>query len=130
MKTMRSRWLPILALLAAMGVTPAQTGPPDAAKLYEQHCSACHGDYASGSDRGPALSLSRRLRTRSTSEIHDIIQKGTAAGMPPFPLPEDQLQALAVLVRSMNATEYDAKPEGDAASGERFFFGRSEERRV
>ena len=123
---MRSRWLPILALLAAMGVTPAQTGPPDAAKLYEQHCSACHGDDASGSDRGPALSRSRRLRTRSTSEIHDIIQKGTAAGMPPFPLPEDQLQALAVLVRSMNAAAFDAQPEGDVAAGQRFFFGQGQ----
>ena len=108
------------------GVALAQSALPDAGKLYEQRCAACHGDDASGSDRGPALSRSRRLRTRSTSEIHDIIQKGTPAGMPPFPLPEDQLQALAGFVRSMNATAFDAQPEGDTAAGEQFFFGKGQ----
>ena len=108
------------------GVAFAQSAPPDAGKLYEQRCAACHGGDASGSDRGPALSRSRRLRTRSTSEIHDIIQKGTPAGMPPFPMPEDQLQALAAFVRSMNATAFDAKPEGDTAAGEQFFFGNGQ----
>jgi len=115
------RWLiPIVT-----GAALAQT-PPDGAKLYEQRCAICHGDDASGSDRGPALSRSRRLRTRSASEIHDIIQKGTPTGMPPFPLPEAQLQALAAFIRSMNATAFDAQPEGDAASGELFFFGKGQ----
>ena len=122
---MRYRWLLAFALPAVVEVALSQSRP-DAAKLYQQRCAACHGDDASGSDRGPALSRSRRLRTRSTSEIHDIIQKGTPAGMPPFPLPEDQLQALAVFVRSMNATAFDAQPEGDAAAGERFFFGQGQ----
>jgi PQQ-dependent dehydrogenase (methanol/ethanol family) len=123
---MRSHWLPILALPVVLCVASAQSGTPDAAKLYDQRCAACHGPDASGSDRGPALSRSRRLRTRSANEIHDIIQKGTATGMPPFPLPEDQLQALAVFVRSMNATAFDAQPEGDTAAGERFFFGKGQ----
>lgn len=120
---MRCRWLFGLALPAVMGIALAQS-PPDAAKLYQQRCAACHGDDASGSDRGPALSRSRRLRTRSTSEIHDIVQKGTPTGMPPFPLPEEELQSLAVFIRSMNATAFDAQPEGDAAAGEQFFFGK------
>jgi PQQ-dependent dehydrogenase (methanol/ethanol family) len=126
MKTMNRGWLSRLALPLVMGAALAQPAPPDAAKLYEQRCAACHGDDASGTDRGPALSRSRRLRTRSASEIHDIIQKGTPAGMPPFPLPEDQLQALAGFVRSMNAAAFDAQPKGDAAAGERFFFGKGQ----
>jgi len=97
---------------------------PDPLKLYGQRCAACHGDDASGSDRGPTLTRSRRLRSRSLGEIHDIIQKGTPAGMPPFPLPEDQLQALAAFVRSINASAFDVPPEGDIAAGERFFFGK------
>src|ERR1017187_6389878 len=125
MKT-SDRWLAGLALPVVMGVALAQSGPPDAAKLYEQRCAACHGDDASGSDRGPALSRSRRLRTRSIGEIRDIIQKGTPAGMPPFPLAERQLQALAGFVRSMNAAAFDAPPDGDTAAGERFFFGRGQ----
>lgn len=92
-------------------------------QIYSQHCAACHGDDATGSDRGPALSRSRRLRTRSTSEIHDIIHNGTTGGMPPFALPEAELQALATFIRSMNATAFDAQPKGDVSAGERYFFG-------
>jgi len=113
-----------LTFPVVIGMTFSQSAPPDAVKLYERHCATCHGDDASGSDRGPGHFRSRRLRTRSLSEIHDIIQKGTAAGMPPFPLPEDQLQALAGFVRSMNTTAFDAPSDGDTAAGERFFFGK------
>ena len=116
----------VLAVPLLLGLMLAQTGPPDAAKLYGQRCAACHGDDASGSDRGPALSRSRRLRALTTSDIHNIIQKGTSGGMPPFPLPDDQLQALAGFIRSMNAAAFDAQPEGDAAAGERFFFGKGQ----
>jgi len=119
------RWLAGLAFPVVLGTTIAQP-VPDAMKLYEQRCAACHGDDALGSDRGPALSRSRRLRTRSLNEIHDIVQKGTAAGMPPFPLPEDQLHALAGFIRSMNASALDAPPSGDTAAGERFFFGKGQ----
>jgi len=119
-------WLAGLAIPLVIGTALAQSPPPDAARLYEQRCAACHGNDASGSDRGPALSRSRRLRTRSLGEIHDIIQKGTAGGMPPFPLPEEQLQALAGFVRSMNASAFDAPSDGDTAAGERFFFGKGQ----
>lgn len=123
---MTSNWLPILVFPAFLGLAYAQSAPPDAAEIYEQRCAACHGSDAAGTDRGPALARSRRLRTRSAGDIHDIIQKGTPAGMPPFALPQDQLQALAVFVRSMNATAFDAQPEGDTAAGERFFFGKGQ----
>ena len=103
------RWLAGLAFSVVMGTTLAQP-VPDAMKLYEQRCAVCHGDDASGSDRGPALSRSRSLRTRSLNEIHDIVQKGTASGMPPFPLPEDQLRALAGFIRSMNGSALDTPP--------------------
>src|ERR1035438_10116310 len=118
-------WLVGLVFSVVLGTTRAQPAP-DAMKLYEQRCAVCHGDDASGSDRGPSLSRSRSLRTRSLNEIHDIIQKGTAGGMPAFPLPEDQLQALAGLIRSMNALALDAAPGGDTAAGERFFFSKGQ----
>ncbi len=122
MKT-SGKWL---AGLASVGIALAQSAPPDAAKLFARRCAVCHGDDASGSDRAPALSRSRQLSARTVREIHDIILKGTAGGMPPFPLPEDQLQALAGFVRSMNGTAFDSPPEGDSAAGERFFFGRGQ----
>jgi PQQ-dependent dehydrogenase (methanol/ethanol family) len=66
------------------------------------------------------------LRSRSTADIEGIIKNGTAGGMPPFDLPEQELRALATLIHSMNATAFDAQPEGDPAAGERIFFGKGQ----
>jgi len=43
--------------------------------------------------------------------------------MPGFALPETQVNQLAGYVRSLNATAFESKPEGDVAAGERFFHG-------
>src|SRR3954452_3320063 len=80
-------------------------------------CGQCHGDRATGTERGPALVNSRSLRNKSEKQIHDVIRDGTPNGMPPFALPEDQLQPLAHWVRSLNTSAYDLKPDGDAARG-------------
>ena len=121
---MRVYWLVPLALIGVASRAAAQN--PSAEQIFSQHCAACHGDDATGTDRGLPLARSRRLRTRSAAEIHDIIHNGTPGGMPPFALPEPQLQALAGFIRSMNATAFDAQPEGDAAAGEGFFFGKGQ----
>jgi PQQ-dependent dehydrogenase (methanol/ethanol family) len=117
--------LPVV-LPALFAQEPPARSPVSAKQVFSQRCAACHGEDAAGSDRGPALARSRRLRTRSTGEIHDIIRNGTPGGMPPFALPEPELQALAGLIHSMNATAFDAQPEGDRAAGESFFFGKGQ----
>jgi PQQ-dependent dehydrogenase (methanol/ethanol family) len=66
----------------------------------------------------------RGLRGRTEAQIRDIIRGGTAGGMPPFALPPEELEALARWVRGLNGTAFDIKPAGDAAAGERFFFGK------
>src|SRR5690242_6041476 len=43
--------------------------------------------------------------------------------MPPFAIGEAELQSLARWVHSLNASAYDVQPAGDAAAGERFFYG-------
>jgi PQQ-dependent dehydrogenase (methanol/ethanol family) len=91
--------------------------------LFVQRCAVCHGEAAGGTDRGPALVGNRRMRTRSAADIANIIRKGTPGGMPPFALPEAEVSAIAEFVRSLNANAFDSKPAGDAAAGERFFFG-------
>ena len=79
---------------------------------------------AVGSDRGPALVNSYKLRKLSQARILEIIRDGTPNGMPPFALPEAELQALAAWVHSLNASAAEARPDGDARAGERFFFGK------
>jgi PQQ-dependent dehydrogenase (methanol/ethanol family) len=96
--------------------------PPQYAKL----CAACHGEAATGTERGPALLDNRSLRGRSEKQIHDLIQSGSSKGMPAFALPEDQLEALARWIRSLNASAYDLKPAGDVGAGERFFFAQGQ----
>ena len=99
-------------------------GDSDSAKtLFAQKCSVCHGAEAAGTDRGPALAGNRRLRTRAVADIARTIRNGTPGGMPAIDLPEDQLSSVADYVHSLNATAYQIKPDGDAAAGERFFFG-------
>ncbi|MGD1071619.1 MAG: PQQ-binding-like beta-propeller repeat protein [Bryobacteraceae bacterium] len=114
----------VLSALASLSVSAApDAGSNPTLQLYAQRCSVCHGADAGGTDRGPALTGNRRLRARPVAEIANAIKNGTPGGMPAFPLPEDQLSPLADYVRSLNATAFEAKPQGDVAAGERFFFG-------
>ncbi len=90
---------------------------------FNQLCAGCHGKGGAGGDRAPALTNNRDLRTRSENQIAEIIRKGTPGGMPPFSLPPEQIGGLAGWVRSLNVSAFDAKPAGDRAAGEQFFFG-------
>src|ERR1044072_4396330 len=92
----------LIALLLQPAIAVAQDSA--ATKSYAARCAGCHGADARGSDRAPGLAGNRRLRSRSTAQLRALIQKGVpASGMPPFDLPGDELDALAALVRSMNA---------------------------
>src|SRR4051812_11208981 len=95
-------------------------------KQYATLCSGCHGERATGTERGPALVDNRGLRSRSAKQIQDLIRTGTQGGMPPFALPNEQLSSLATWVHSLNASAYDVKPGGDSSAGETFFYGRGQ----
>ena len=96
-----------------------------AEQQFAKLCAVCHAAGASGTDRGPALVNNRGLRGRSESDIQKLIRDGSG-GMPAFPLPETELRALALFVRSLNASAYEASPAGDVNAGERFFFGKGQ----
>lgn len=118
---MRTTWIllwPVVQLTAQETSTPRDT--------YATLCSSCHGEAATGTERGPGLADNRTLRSRSVKQIADLIRTGTQGGMPPFALPDEKLLPLATWVHSLNASAYDVKPAGDAASGERFFFGKGQ----
>src|ERR1041385_4922260 len=93
---------PMLLLGQTPSVTPSNLA--EGAKAFAQRCSGCHGADARGSDRGPALAGSRRVRNRSIQQLRDLIHDGIpGTGMPPFDLPAKELDALAALVYSLNA---------------------------
>lgn len=103
---------------------PAQSAPDPGQTKYAALCAGCHGDSAAGTDRGPALINSRAMRRRSAAQVRDLIRNGTTGGMPGFPLPEADLTPLTNYVRSLNASAFEMKPEGNVASGRVFFSGK------
>ena len=104
----------------------SQNGGGSRPESYAKLCASCHGEAATGTERGPSLMENRALHSRTEKQIHDLIQNGSPGRMPPFALPEEQLQALARWVRSLNVSAFDSAPAGDRLSGERFFFGKGQ----
>jgi PQQ-dependent dehydrogenase (methanol/ethanol family) len=124
---MTKRLLTIAILLTAQACLAAQqiSSAPEGKALFAEQCASCHGADAQGSDRAPKLAGSRSLHGQSTEQIRGTIQHGIAAGgMPAFPLPARQLDALAAFVRSLNTEEAGSVASGDAAAGRIFFFGK------
>jgi PQQ-dependent dehydrogenase (methanol/ethanol family) len=93
---------------------------------FTKICAGCHGEGATGTDRGPAFVNSRSLRLRSEDQIHNLIRNGTPGGMPAFALPETELRSLSRFVRSFNSSAFELKPAGERAAGEAFFFGKGQ----
>jgi PQQ-dependent dehydrogenase (methanol/ethanol family) len=63
----------------------------------------------------------------SVRRIQSIIHGGIpSAGMPPFDLPSQDLDALATFVSLMNSPAADSNVPGNPATGEQFFFGKGE----
>jgi PQQ-dependent dehydrogenase (methanol/ethanol family) len=118
----RAAWIVIAALWWALPAT-AQNAVAAKPDTYGKLCAGCHGESATGTERGPALLDNRSLRSRSEKQIHDLIRNGSRGGMPPFAIAEEQLQTLARWVRSLNTSAHDLELAGNVDRGERFFFG-------
>jgi len=136
-----------LAAQAPPATFPAQQRQPgDAAvitrgnSLYGLYCRACHGaDLRGGDMGGPNLLRSQLvLNDRAGEAIGPVVRAGRvpASGgtaMPPLPLPDEDLKAVAEYIHSVvftaqpqGAPPPGAKVElnllvGDARSGERYF---------
>ena len=118
-----------LAFLLSSSDALAQTADllESGRKAFAEKCSGCHGDEAEGREMGPGLAGTRKMRGRTTPQIRGIIQQGiVTSGMPAFPLPDQELDALAAFVRSLNQTGAEGVAPGDAAAGGQFFFGNGQ----
>jgi PQQ-dependent dehydrogenase (methanol/ethanol family) len=120
----------LAAFVSSQPLLPAQNPPTapakvDARQMYAKLCAGCHGADAHGTQQAPGLSGNARLRRRPISRLRTLIRTGIpAAGMPPFDLEDDALDALATLVVSLNSSAAEADVPGDRAAGKIFFFGK------
>ena len=92
---------------------------------FEARCASCHGADGAGSGNGPSIAEVRQGRPASRAALREAIRTGVpAAGMPAFPLPDAELDALADYVVLLRSPAADHPAAGDAAAGEQYFAGR------
>lgn len=97
------------------------------AKAFASRCAGCHGSDGGGGERGPDIVNPLRYRSQTAENLRRVIRAGVPdAGMPAFDLPDDELSALVERIAEMRAPAAEHPASGDAAAGERFFFGRGE----
>ncbi len=91
-------------ILAALLLLPLALGAADGRKIFRERCAECHGADARGTGKGPGLEGNPHLSGQPTGQIRAIVQQGIpAAGMPPFDLPAEELDAVAAYVHGLNA---------------------------
>jgi PQQ-dependent dehydrogenase (methanol/ethanol family) len=94
-------------------------------KAYEARCVGCHGSDGTGGGHGPGILDVRRSRASTRDALRTVIAKGLPeAGMPPFPMPDPELDAVVAYVSMLKAPAAEYPVAGDAAAGERFFFSK------
>ncbi len=88
---------------------------------FEAVCAKCHGIDGAGGEHAPSLVETRR-RGGSGRNVRDTIQRGIPeAGMPAFPLPATDLDALVAYLGVLKAPAADHPTGGDAEAGKRYF---------
>jgi alcohol dehydrogenase (cytochrome c) len=120
-----------IVLIACFSTLPtlqaqAQEAAPGR-RLYEAGCAPCHGGDGEGGEKGPGIIESRSGRSRTPQDLRVLIRDGIpAAGMPAFPLPDADLDALTAYVATLIAPAIAHPPAGDRQAGERYFFGKGD----
>ena len=124
MRTFRmSCFLLVIAAVGAAGRAVPQSGDAGRA-AYEARCVGCHGADGTGGGHGPGFVDLRRPRAATRTALKALIGQGIPeVGMPAFPLPDPELEALAAYVEGLRAPAAEHPVAGDVAAGERFFNG-------
>jgi PQQ-dependent dehydrogenase (methanol/ethanol family) len=93
--------------------------------LYEQTCQSCHGGEARG-DRGPALASGNFRHGSEDSDLFRTIRTGVpGTQMPAFALlPAGNVWRIIAYLRSLNPNSAAETVTGNAAAGEKTFWGK------
>ena len=111
------------ALVCALPAAPQQidTGR----RQFAARCASCHGADGAGGEFGPSILDIRRSGPAASRSIRNIITEGVPeSGMPPFALPQDELDPLVAFVEGLRSPAAEHPASGDVPAGESFFFGK------
>src|SRR5205814_9914169 len=98
------------ALLLASGLRAADE--PDAAAIFKQKCSMCHGPDGKGfaAIKTPDFTDPKVQASLTDKQIQETIENGKKdTPMPPFKdkLKDDEIQAMVKFIRSLNSEKKD-----------------------
>jgi len=105
-------------------VTPASTRGK---RTFTSNCASCHGLDGRGGDRAPNIVENPKVQGFSDARIAQIIENGIpGAGMPAFhSLAISEVRTLVTYLRTLQGSKQTPKLPGDAARGEKIFFGKA-----
>ena len=97
-------------------------------EIYNDVCTACHGQDGAAGDRALALGAAARRYARSTDQqIFDAIMKGIPGTMMPANgLPEQNGWKVTAYIRGLRGTAIDTPAKGDVAHGEQIFWNKGQ----
>ena len=120
-------------LASAQTQNPTLQGHPDdyprvdvefGARLYAQHCVACHGDTGDGV-AGVALRSGKFRNAATDPQLRTVITNGFPnSGMPAFKLTQAELTGIVAYLRNMNTFDTSTMKAGNAANGQTVFEGK------
>jgi cytochrome c oxidase cbb3-type subunit 3 len=99
-----------------------------AKKAFATNCSGCHGQDATGGDRGPSISAGSNAAKLTDAELKRTIRNGIAgSGMPPFAsLGNAQIASIASYLRDLQGKARGMRVPGDPQRGASLFSGKAE----
>lgn len=117
-----------LALSAGLAIAALHARPQEAMQIqvqpqqFTETCTLCHGEDSRGTDRGPSLVNSAKLRAMPDSDIANLIRKGKDQ-MPAFPFKPAEIDTLMRYLRLLSPAATGGPVPGDSKAGEGIFFG-------
>jgi len=103
----------------------AQSGSEFGRTQFNTRCAGCHGEDGLGGERAPEIGKGSRKRLQTDESVRGIIAHGIPdSGMPAFDIPDTELTALTVFIRSRVTPLSLGEASGNVGAGEQYFFGK------